>query len=99
MMAVADMDDLPRVNAAMDEVLGMAKFDPGMTYADFDPETDRTAEYGLAALVGGAVAGKMGLFAKIGLVFAKFWKLLLIGGIGLLAGARKLFGGKADQPA
>jgi uncharacterized membrane-anchored protein len=94
MNAIADMDDLPRVNAAMDDVLAMATFNPGLTYAEFNPDTDRTAAYGLAALVGGGVAAKAGLFAKIGLVLAKFWKLLLVGGLVVAAGAKKLFGRK-----
>lgn len=94
MMAVADMDDLALVDAAMDDVLGMAKFDPGMTYADFDEETDRTAEYGIAALVGGGLAAKSGLLAKLGLLFAKGWKLLLVGGVALAAVGKKLFGKK-----
>ena len=94
MNAVADIGDLERVNAAMDDVLAMAKFNPGVTYADFNEDTDRTAAYGLAALVGGGMAAKAGLFAKIGLIFAKFWKLLLIGGIAAAAGAKKLFGKK-----
>ena len=93
MNAVADMADLPRVNAAMDDVLAMASFNPGLTYADYK-EGDRTAAYGLAALVGGGLAAKAGLFAKLGLIVAKFWKLLLIGGVGLAAVGRKLFGKK-----
>jgi uncharacterized membrane-anchored protein len=94
MNAVADIADLPRVNAGMTDVLEMAKFNPGLTYADFNEDTDRTAAYGLAALVGGGMAAKAGLFAKIGLLLAKFWKLLLIGGVAAAAGAKKLFGSK-----
>ena len=92
--AVADMADLSRVNAGMAEVLPMAEFDAGQRYADFNEDTDHTAAYGLAALVGGGAAAKAGLFAKIGLVLAKFWKLLLIGGLALAAGAKKVLGKK-----
>ena len=93
MNAVADIDDLPRVNAAMDDVLQMATFNPGLTYADYQ-EGDRTAAYGLAALVGGGLAAKAGLFAKLGLVLAKFWKLLAVGLFGVAAIGKKFFGKK-----
>ena len=46
----------------------------------------------MATLIGGGLAAKAGLFAKLGLVFAKFWKLLLIGAIALGGVARKFFG-------
>lgn len=94
MTAVADMADLARVNAGMAEVLPMAEFDAGQRYADFNEDTDMTAAYGLAALVGGGAAAKAGLFAKLGLLVAKFWKLLLIGGLALAAGAKKVLGKK-----
>lgn len=94
MNAVADIADLPRVNAGMAEVLAMAEFDAGQRYADFNEDTDMTAAYGLAALVGGGAAAKAGLFAKLGLLVAKFWKLLLIGGLALAAGVKKVLGKK-----
>lgn len=90
--AIADMRDLDRVNAGMGEVLGMARFNEGHRYADFNGSTDRTAAYGLAALVGGGMAAKTGLLAKLGLLLAKFWKLALIGVLGLGALGRKLLG-------
>lgn len=50
----------------------------GQRYTDYDASTDRLAEFGLAALIGGAAAKKLGLFAVIGLALAKFWKVILI---------------------
>lgn len=96
MNAVAAIDDLERVNAGMAEVLGMASFDAGHRYADY-VEGDHTAAYGLAALIGGGLAAKTGLLAKIGLFLAKFWKLLLFGGIGLAAVIGKLRGAKKAE--
>ena len=55
-----------------------------------------TWRLGLAALVGGGLAAKTGLLAKLGLFLAKFWKLLVFGGIGLAAVIGKLRGKKAD---
>ena len=95
MNAVADIRDLDRVNAGMSRVLGMASFTEGNRYADY-VEGDHTAAYGLAALVGGGLAAKTGLLAKLGLFLAKFWKLLVFGGIGLAAVIGKLRGKKAD---
>lgn len=99
MLAVSEIGDLPRVDAAMGDVLQMAKFDPGLAYADFNEDTDRTAAYGLAALVGGGLAAKTGLLAKVGILLAKGWKILLILGAGLVVGARKLFGNKDANAA
>ncbi|HEX4854261.1 DUF2167 domain-containing protein [Arenimonas sp.] len=96
MSAIAGMADLDRVNDGMNEVLAMAEFEPGHRYADFNADTDRTAAYGLAALVGGGLAAKTGLLAKLGLFLAKFWKLLLIAGVGIVALVRK-FGGKSKD--
>ena len=93
MMAVSDIGDLSRVDAGMTDVLQMAKFDPGLAYADFNPETDRVAEGGIDTLIGG-FAANAGILAAIGLLFAKFWKVLIVAGIALAAGAKKLFGRK-----
>lgn len=89
--AVAGMSDLPAVRTGMQELLPMAEFDAGSRYADFNESTDKTAAYGVAALIGGGLAAKAGLFAKLGLVLAKFWKLLLIGGVAVASVVRKLF--------
>ena len=96
MNAVADVADLERVNAGMAEVLSMAEFDEGQRYADFNEDTDKTAAYGLAALVGGGLAAKSGLLAKLGLLLAKGWKLLLFAGIGIVAVVGKMRGKNKD---
>ena len=92
--AVADMRDLARVNDGMKKILPMAQFDAGNTYADYNPSTDKLAAYGLAALVGGGIAAKAGLFAKLGVLLLagkKFIVLILlaIGGV-----FKKMFGKK-----
>ncbi|MCL6712738.1 DUF2167 domain-containing protein [Pseudomonas sp. R2.Fl] len=96
--AVAGMSELAQVQKGMQELLPMTEFDAGARYADFDASTDKVASYGLAALVGGGLAAKAGLFAKIGLVLAKFWKLLLIGLVAVGAGIRRVFAGKKEKP-
>lgn len=92
--AVADMSSLTRVQQGMQQLLPMTEFDAGARYADYDKSTDKTAAYGLAALIGGGLAAKAGLFAKLGLLLAKFWKLGLVGLVLLGSGIKRLFGSK-----
>jgi uncharacterized membrane-anchored protein len=49
------------------------------------------AEYGLAALVGGLAAKKLGMFALAAGFFAKFAKVILLAGAGLVAAFTKFF--------
>ncbi|GAA5167116.1 DUF2167 domain-containing protein [Viridibacterium curvum] len=74
------------------ELLAAVNFNEGKRYEDFNADTDKVAEYGLAALVGGIAAKKLGLLAVIGAFMLKAWKLVLIGVVALGAGAKKLFG-------
>jgi uncharacterized membrane-anchored protein len=90
MNAIASMADLDRVRTGMDHVLPMATFDPGYAYADYK-DGDKTAAYGLAALVAGGVLAKSGFFAKIGILLLKLWKVALIGIAAIAAGLAKLF--------
>jgi len=95
MNAIGDISDLDRINQGMTEVLTLAQFDEGHRYADFNPSTDKLAAYGVGALVAGGLASKAGLFAKLGILFAKFWKIGLIAVIAIIAVARRFAGGKA----
>jgi uncharacterized membrane-anchored protein len=73
---------------AAQTMLAALDFDDGKRYADFNASTDKVAEYGLAALVVGVAAKKLGLLATLGLFLAKFWKI----GLALLGGGiSKLF--------
>lgn len=91
--AISGMAELAQVREGMEKLLPMAEFEQGARYADHNPKTDKVAAYGVATLIGGGLAAKAGLFAKLGLLLAKFWKLLLIGVVVLGGAARKLFGG------
>lgn len=91
--AVSGMGELPLVRTGMEKLLPMAEFEQGARYADHNPKTDKIAAYGVATLIGGGLAAKAGLFAKLGLIFAKFWKLLLIGVVALGGVVKKFFGG------
>jgi len=95
--AVSGMDELPLVQAGMQQLLPMTEFDAGARYADHNPSTDKVAAYGVAALIGGGLAAKTGLLAKLGLVLAKLGKLLFVGLIALVAGIRKFFGSRRER--
>lgn len=94
---VTGLADLPRDKVVADTLLGSLDFETGKRYADFNPATDHVAEYGLAALVAGVAAKKLGLFAVIAAFFAKFAKVIAIGALALAGGAFKFFKGKKDQ--
>jgi uncharacterized membrane-anchored protein len=54
------------------------KFNSGKRYEDFNKGTDQVAAYGLAALIAGVAAKKLGLLAVIGIFLLKIWKLSLL---------------------
>lgn len=90
--AVSNMDALPEVQAGMQQLLPMVEFDPGARYADFDGSSDKVAAYGIAALIGGGIAAKAGLFAKLGVLLLGLKKLLIPLAIAVAAGFRKVAG-------
>jgi uncharacterized membrane-anchored protein len=91
---VTGLAELPAHKPAAQQMLAALQFDEGKRYADFNAGTDRVAEYGLAALVVGAAAKKLGLLAAAGLFFAKFGKIALLALAGLGALAVKIVKGR-----
>ena len=73
------------------------QFKPGKTYADYQPGTDKLAEYGLAALIGGIAVKKLGLLALAAGFFIKFAKLIAVGVVAGGALLRKFFGGRKND--
>ena len=96
MNAVASMTQLDQIRADMRPLLEVAEFNEGYRYAEFNPKTDKLAEYGLGALIAGGVAAKLGLFAKIGAFLLAFKKFIIIGVIALGGLVAKLLGKKKD---
>lgn len=92
--AVAGMNQIGIIKNEMPGLLAVTDFTPGNRYEEFDASTDRVAEYGLAALVAGGVAAKMGLFAKIAAFVVAFKKFAFITIAALVAGFNKLLRGK-----
>lgn len=101
MNAVSGISQLPAVEKAMVQVLGFTEFKEGQRYSDYDSSSDKLAGYGIAALVGGGVAAKAGLFAKLGALLLAFKKLIFIGLAAVGAFVVKLFSNhkKSNAPA
>ncbi|HET8693110.1 MAG TPA: DUF2167 domain-containing protein [Aquabacterium sp.] len=78
-------------------LLSALSFKDGKRYADFNASTDKVAEYGLAALVGGLVVKKLGFFALAAGLLAKFAKVIVLGGAAVAGVFSKLFKRKKDQ--
>jgi len=75
---VTDLKDLPAHKGSAQTLLGALAYKDGKRYGDFAASTDRVAEYGLAALVVGVGAKKLGLLAVGAAFFAKFAKVILL---------------------
>lgn len=88
---VTGLDAIEGLKPRAGELLGALAYRNGKRYQDFNAATDRVAEYGLAALVAGTAAKKLGLFALIGALLAKFWKIGALAVMAFGAGALKLF--------
>jgi uncharacterized membrane-anchored protein len=71
------------------ELLDDLRYNAGKRYEDFSATTDRVAEYGLMALVGGAVVKKLGLFALLGAFALKFAKVIILGAVAFGASMMK----------
>ena len=84
---------------AAHELLAAVNFNDGKRYTDFDSSTDQVAAYGLAALVGGMAAKKLGLLAAAGVFIAKFAKLFLVGAAAVGGGVVKFFKGRNASQA
>lgn len=74
------------------KILSSLYFADGKRYEDFNERTDRIAEYGLAALITGVAAKKLGLLALAGAFLIKLWKLLFVLPVLLWGWIKKLLG-------
>lgn len=92
---IAGMEQKAVIDQNLDAVLAMAEFDQGSRYADFNPDLDKVAAYGLGALVAGKVLAKTGFLALALVLLKKFGVYILIG-LGIL-GRKLIFKGKAKN--
>jgi uncharacterized membrane-anchored protein len=95
--AVGPINALESVQKHIPEIIHIASFSEGNTYADFNPSIDKVAAYTVGGLVAGKILAKAGLLALL----LKNIKLIAIGVIGLFSLFRnKIFaflGGKSQQ--
>ena len=100
MNLVTDQTHIEGLRPAVATLLGGLAFNDGKRYTDFNAGTDHIAEYGLAALIAGVTAKKLGLFALIAAFVAKFAKIIIVAVAGLLIALRKKLGlAKKEPPA
>ncbi len=93
--AVASMSQLSEIEKASPKILSAIDYNPGNRYADFDARSgDKIASYGLAALVAGGVAAKLGFFKGLWIAILAAKKFIVIGAVAIAAWFRKLFGRK-----
>lgn len=94
--AIGEIDILNDFNRDRDNILASVDFTSGNRYADFNPDIDEVAAYGIGGLIAGKILAKAGFFA----VILKFWKFIAIGAVALFGGFRKkLFGGGKNEDA
>jgi uncharacterized membrane-anchored protein len=82
------------------DLLAHLAFVQGKRYEDFSTDAgDKVATYGIAALVGGLAAKKLGLLALAAAFALKFAKVIAVGAIGLVALVGRLFKGRGGTKA
>lgn len=92
--AIGTIDVLPVFKNDVDEILHSVSFTQNNTYADFNPDVDKVAAYGIGGLIAGKLLAKAGFFA----VILKFWKVLAVGAVGLFSVfKKKILGRKEDE--
>lgn len=99
MNLVTGLAELPTYKPQAHGLLDALQFNDGKRYADFNSSTDKVAEYGLAALVVGVAAKKLGFFAVAAVFLAKFAKVIALAVVAFGGTAMKLFRKKTPEPA
>jgi uncharacterized membrane-anchored protein len=93
--AVAAMSQLSEIQKVTPQILSSIDYNAGNRYADFNAASgDKVASYGLAALVAGGVAAKLGLFKGLWIAILAAKKFIIIGVAAVVAWFKKLFGKK-----
>ena len=94
--AVASMDQLSTVHAEVGTLLPAVDFNAGHRYTDFVPRADKVAAYGIAGLIAGKIAVKVGLFKVILGVLIAAKKAIVVGLVAVGAFFKKLFSRKTS---
>lgn len=92
--AIGTIDVLPEFKNDVNEIIESVHFTEGNKYADFNPEFDEVAAYGIGGLIAGKLLAKAGFFALI----LKFWKIIAVAIIGAFSVfKKKIFGSKKEE--
>lgn len=89
--AVSSMTQLADIEKQTPQILDMVNFNDGNRYADFDPKVDKVATYGIAALVAGGIAAKLGLFKMLWVFLLAAKKFIIIAFVAVSAWIKRLF--------
>jgi uncharacterized membrane-anchored protein len=99
---VSDPSTLVAAQEEVEGILPSFSYNSGKRYAEFK-QGDKLAGYGLAALVAGgagAAALKLGLFAKLGQLLVKAWKLVVVAVVAVIGAIKRalasVFGRKSS---
>jgi len=74
-------------------------FNSGKRYGDFNSSTDKVAAYGLAALVAGVAAKKLGLLALLAAMAVKFAKIIAVSVAALIVAIKRWLKGRTARTA
>jgi uncharacterized membrane-anchored protein len=83
--------------AAARQLIASVAFNSGKSYGDFNSSTDKVAAYGLAALVAGVAAKKLGLLALAAAAAVKFAKVIVLAVAGGSAALAKWFKARGNR--
>jgi uncharacterized membrane-anchored protein len=93
--AVSSMDQLAAIRGEAQGVLAAVEFNEGHRYTDYLPGKDKAATYGVAGLIAGVAAAKVGLFKMLWVGLLAFKKVILVGLVAAGAYLKRLFTGRS----
>jgi uncharacterized membrane-anchored protein len=91
MNLVTNSNSIEKLKPVAKTLLSDLEFNSGRRYADFNAGTDKVAAYGLAAIVAGVAAKKLGFFAMVAVFVAKFAKVIILTMAATIGGFFKKF--------
>ncbi len=93
--AVSGMHQLPSIKEEARSILSAVEFNEGHRYTDYLPGKDKAATYGIAGLIAGAAAAKMGFFKMLWISILAFKKLIVVAVLALVAAVKRFLGGRS----
>lgn len=97
--AVSSMEQLPAIRNETQAVLAAVEFNDGHRYTDYLPGKDKAATYGIAGLIAGAAAAKVGLFKMLWVGILAFKKFIIVGLVALGGILKRLWTTRSERAA